>query len=105
MGQESKMKKKILGLAVVIAVTFCSISISREDCLKACAKFLFCTEELNKRKATDAEKDKLNKGCSESCKKYTDKILECYGNSLKSGGSCTTYGQCIYKYGTAAKKK
>lgn len=99
------MKKKILGLAIAMAVTFGSTSISADNCMKACAKFLSCTEEVNKRKATDAEKDKLNKGCSESCKKYTDKILECYSNSQKAGGSCMTYGQCIYKYGTAAKKK
>ncbi|MCB1180141.1 MAG: Cys-rich protein [Leptospiraceae bacterium] len=99
------MTRKISLLFLSGAIFFGGFSgISANDCVKACQKFISCTEEVNKRKALPNEKALLEKGCSVTCKNNTDKVIECYNASKKeSWNSCGVYQKCIMKY--AGKKK
>jgi Cys-rich protein (TIGR04453 family) len=97
-----KLFKKLLILPAFLVFTGFFTSIQANDCVKVCEKFVSCTEELNKRKATAAEKDKLNQNCAKTCAKKTAQVLGCFsqGNS-----SCQAYAQCIITQAQAQKKK
>ena len=96
-----KLTKISLGLGFLFFLAFTAVNA---DCPQACDKFIVCTEEVNKTKANAQQKALLTKGCSESCKKHQEKILECYETSNKDGGSCTAYSACIMKFAQLMKK-
>ncbi len=89
-------------LKILLISFLLSGSIFATDCVKICEKFLSCTEELNQRKATPAEKTKLNENCAKTCMKKTAQISGCFANN---SGSCQTYAQCIINLVRASSKK
>jgi Cys-rich protein (TIGR04453 family) len=93
--------KRLLIFSILLGAA--SFTLNADECNKACDKFITCTEQFHNRKATASEKGLLTKGCSESCIKFNDKIMECYKESQKANSSCGTYQQCIMKYASAVK--
>jgi Cys-rich protein (TIGR04453 family) len=99
----SIVKKSIL-LGIFGAVSFLSFpSFLLADCSPACDKFISCTEEVNKTKATVQQKTTLSKACAETCKKQGPQINECFEKSNEAGGSCQAYSSCIMKYAQLMK--
>ncbi|MDX1957595.1 MAG: Cys-rich protein [Leptospiraceae bacterium] len=98
----SKMLKTLVLAGFFVSVT---PSLFAEDCIKACAKFYSCSEEMHKRKPTADEQAKLEKACTQTCAKFTKPVLECYASSVKAGGNCTTYGKCMMDAANSKKKK
>jgi Cys-rich protein (TIGR04453 family) len=91
-------------LVSIIFVAVFSLPISSEStCPQACDKFITCTEEINQTKANVQQKATLSKGCSESCKKHQEKIIECFDKSNQEGGSCGVYSACVAKYAQMMK--
>ncbi|MCX8000261.1 MAG: Cys-rich protein [Leptospiraceae bacterium] len=90
------MSQKIILLIIVIL--FSTWNLSANDCIKACEKFVSCSEEMNKRKATQSERETLLQHCSKTCAKKTAQVMGCFSQ----GTTCNAYAQCIL---TQAKKK
>jgi Cys-rich protein (TIGR04453 family) len=94
-------------ITILISIFFISVfnfTIQAEpNCPQACDKFITCTEEINQTKANVQQKATLSKGCSESCKKHQEKILECFDKSNQEGGSCGVYSACVMKYAQMMK--
>ena len=94
--------KKRLWIAFIALL--CSVHLSAEStCPQACDKFIVCTEEINKGKATVQQKTTLSKGCSDSCKKHQEKMIECFDKSNQEGGSCGAFSACVMKYAQVMK--
>ena len=94
-------------MTILVSIFFVSVftfTIQAEpSCPQACDKFITCTEEINQTKANVQQKATLSKGCSESCKKHQEKILECFDKSNQEGGSCGVYSACVMKYAQMMK--
>ncbi len=99
----SLLKKSIyLGIfGIFTFLTFPSFLLA--DCSQACDKFISCTEEVQKTKATVQQKATLSKACAETCKKQGPQINECFDKSNEAGGSCQAYSTCIMKYAQLMK--
>lgn len=89
------MKKTLLFVLLFLISVF---ALQANDCIKACEKFVSCSEEMNKRKATQNERDTLLQHCSKTCAKKTAQVMGCFSQ----GTTCNAYAQCIL---TQAKKK
>lgn len=89
------MKKTLLLIFLFSGLT---LGLQANDCMKACEKFVSCSEEMNKRKATQNEKETLLQHCSKTCAKKTAQVIECFSQ----GTTCNSYAQCIL---AQAKKK
>lgn len=77
-----------------------SFGLQASDCIKACEKFVSCSEEMNKRKASESERETLLQHCSKTCAKKTAQVMGCFSQ----GTNCTSYAQCILKQAQAKKK-
>ncbi|MCB1140866.1 MAG: Cys-rich protein [Leptospiraceae bacterium] len=101
-----KVRTKISLLGAVLSILVLSgltNLTAADDCAQACKKFISCTEQTHKRKTTESEKKLLTKGCTESCTKHTDKVIECFKLSQQDGASCNAYSQCVVKYSQMMK--
>ncbi len=98
------VKRNLTLLVSIFFIAAFSLPIlSESTCPQACDKFITCTEEINQTKANVQQKATLSKGCSESCKKHQEKILECFDKSNQEGGSCGVYSACVAKYAQMMK--
>ncbi len=98
------MQKKILFQILFFSLLLGFSSFSAyANCPQACDKFITCTEEINQTKANVQQKATLSKGCSESCKKHQEKILDCFEKSNQEGGSCGVYSACVMRYAQMMK--
>ena len=96
--------KKSIYLGIFGIFTFLTFpSFLYADCSEACVKFISCTEEVQRTKATVQQKATLSKACAETCKKQGPQINDCFEKSNEAGGSCQTYSTCIMKYAQLMK--
>ncbi len=96
--------KRTLYFGIFGVFTFLTFpSFLLAECSLACDKFITCTEEVQKTKATVQQKATLSKACAETCKKQGPQINECFEKSNEAGGSCQTYSTCIMRYAQLMK--
>ncbi|NBU96806.1 MAG: Cys-rich protein [Spirochaetia bacterium] len=96
--------KKSIYIGILGIFSFLALpSFLLAECSQACDKFITCTEEVQKTKATVQQKATLGKACAETCKKQGQQINECFEKSNEAGGSCQAYSTCIMKYAQLMK--
>jgi len=96
------MKRGILAPALTVALGagFLAIGgLKADDCsVKACSKYVSCTESLTGQKATAQQRAQLTAGCRNTCKKHNSEMMECYSQSSAASNSCQVYYSCIRKH-------
>jgi len=83
--------KKILVTTIAMLI-LSAPAFAKDTCNDACSRYIECTEELMKTKASAEQRKTLNDGCMNACKKQTAKVNKCYNVGKNS---CQSYASCV----------